>query len=46
MTVVKAVTCPVCGSLCDDIELTIEKGKIVKVKNGCEAAYKKEWETR
>jgi len=35
MTVVKAVTCPVCGSLCDDIELTIEKGKIVKVKNGC-----------
>jgi formylmethanofuran dehydrogenase subunit B len=33
--VVKAVTCPVCGSLCDDIELTIEDGKIVKVKNGC-----------
>jgi formylmethanofuran dehydrogenase subunit B len=35
MTVVKAVTCPVCGSLCDDIELKIENGKIVKVKNGC-----------
>jgi len=35
MTVVKAVTCPVCGSLCDDIELTVESGKIVKVKNGC-----------
>lgn len=35
MQVVKAVTCPVCGSLCDDIELTIEDGKIVKVKNGC-----------
>jgi len=35
MSVVKAVTCPVCGSLCDDIELTIEDGKIVKVKNGC-----------
>jgi formylmethanofuran dehydrogenase subunit B len=33
--VVKAVTCPVCGSLCDDIELTINDGKIVKVKNGC-----------
>jgi len=33
--VVKAVTCPVCGSLCDDIELTIEDGKVVKVKNGC-----------
>ncbi|MDI6904426.1 MAG: molybdopterin-dependent oxidoreductase [Candidatus Bathyarchaeia archaeon] len=35
MTIVKAVTCPVCGSLCDDIELTIENGRIVKVKNGC-----------
>ncbi|MEM0314212.1 MAG: formylmethanofuran dehydrogenase subunit B, partial [Candidatus Bathyarchaeia archaeon] len=35
MTVVKAVTCPVCGCLCDDIELTIEKGRVVKVKNGC-----------
>ncbi|MGC8999128.1 MAG: formylmethanofuran dehydrogenase subunit B [Candidatus Bathyarchaeia archaeon] len=35
MPVVKAVTCPVCGSLCDDIELTIEDGRIVKVKNGC-----------
>jgi formylmethanofuran dehydrogenase subunit B len=35
MQVVKAVTCPVCGSLCDDIELTIDNGKIVKVKNGC-----------
>lgn len=35
MPVVKAVTCPVCGSLCDDIELTIEDGRIVRVKNGC-----------
>jgi len=35
MQVVKSVTCPVCGSLCDDIELTIDEGKIVKVKNGC-----------
>lgn len=35
MTVVRAVTCPVCGCLCDDVELTIENGKIVKVKNGC-----------
>jgi len=33
--IVKAVTCPVCGSLCDDIELTVEDRKIVKVKNGC-----------
>ncbi|HLE75433.1 MAG TPA: formylmethanofuran dehydrogenase subunit B [Candidatus Bathyarchaeia archaeon] len=35
MSIVKAVACPVCGCLCDDIELTIEDGKIVKVKNGC-----------
>ena len=35
MPVVKAVTCPVCGCLCDDIELRVENGKIVKVKNGC-----------
>ncbi len=35
MQVVTAVTCPVCGSLCDDIELTIDNKKIVKVKKGC-----------
>lgn len=35
MSVVNAVTCPVCGSLCDDIDLRVEDGKIVKVKNGC-----------
>ena len=35
MAVVRAVTCPVCGSLCDDVELVIEGNRIVKVKNGC-----------
>lgn len=35
MQVVKAVTCPVCGCLCDDIELTIKNSSIVKIKNGC-----------
>ncbi|MCW4045041.1 MAG: formylmethanofuran dehydrogenase subunit B [Candidatus Bathyarchaeota archaeon] len=35
MSIVKAVTCPVCGSLCDDIELTVENNEVVKVKNGC-----------
>jgi formylmethanofuran dehydrogenase subunit B len=35
MVVVKAVTCPVCGCLCDDIELTIKNGRVVDVKNGC-----------
>ena len=35
MPIIKAVTCPVCGCLCDDIELTIEKNRIVKIRNGC-----------
>ena len=35
MPVVKAVACPVCGCLCDDVELTLQNGKIVKVKNAC-----------
>ena len=35
MPVVKSVPCPVCGCLCDDIELTVENERIVKVKNGC-----------
>lgn len=35
MVHLRAITCPVCGCLCDDIELTIQDGKIVKVKNGC-----------
>lgn len=35
LAVVRAVTCPVCGSLCDDIELVVEGNRIVKVKNGC-----------
>ena len=35
LPIIKAVTCPVCGSLCDDIELTVEDGEISKVKNGC-----------
>ncbi len=35
MSVVKAVTCPVCGCLCDDLELTLRNGRIMEVKNGC-----------
>jgi formylmethanofuran dehydrogenase subunit B len=35
MSIVNAVTCPVCGCLCDDIELTIADNKVVQVKNGC-----------
>ena len=35
MTVVSNVTCPVCGSLCDDIELEVENNIITKVRNAC-----------
>jgi formylmethanofuran dehydrogenase subunit B len=33
--VINSVTCPICGCLCDDIELTVENNEVVKVKNGC-----------
>jgi len=33
--VVSGVVCPVCGSLCDDIELVIEGNTIKKVRNAC-----------
>lgn len=29
------VTCPFCGCLCDDIEVTVENNKITNVKNSC-----------
>jgi formylmethanofuran dehydrogenase subunit B len=29
------VTCPFCGCLCDDIEVSVDKGAIIKVANGC-----------
>ena len=32
---VKNVTCPVCGSFCDDLELMLENGQIKEVKNAC-----------
>ena len=35
MSIIKSVTCPVCGCLCDDIELTIADGVVAQVKNGC-----------
>lgn len=42
MSVFNAVTCPICGCLCDDLEVTVVKNEVVKVKNGCavcEAKY-------
>ncbi|HVP41343.1 MAG TPA: formylmethanofuran dehydrogenase subunit B [Candidatus Krumholzibacteriaceae bacterium] len=35
MPTIKNVTCPVCGTFCDDIELTIKNNKITDVKNAC-----------
>lgn len=35
MKVVKDVVCPFCGSLCDDIEVVLDKGEIIEVKNAC-----------
>lgn len=35
LTIINAVACPFCGCLCDDIELTVENGKIIKNRNGC-----------
>jgi formylmethanofuran dehydrogenase subunit B len=35
LTIINSITCPLCGCLCDDIELTVEDGKIIKMKNGC-----------
>jgi formylmethanofuran dehydrogenase subunit B len=35
MVVINSVTCPICGCLCDDIEVTVENNEVVKMKNGC-----------
>ena len=36
MKTVKDVVCPFCGSLCDDIEVVLDKDKIIEVKNACQ----------
>lgn len=35
MAVVTGVSCPVCGTYCDDLELIVEDNKILEVKNAC-----------
>ncbi|UCF58799.1 MAG: formylmethanofuran dehydrogenase subunit B [Candidatus Bathyarchaeota archaeon] len=35
MPVVSQVTCPVCGSYCDDIEVTVKNNVITDVRNAC-----------
>jgi len=40
MTVVTDVVCPLCGSVCDDIEVEVEANKITKVIKGACAVGK------
>jgi len=36
LTVVKGITCPVCGTFCDDLEIVLdENNKIIEAKNAC-----------
>ena len=35
MPVVSQVTCPVCGSFCDDIEVIVKNNVITEVRNAC-----------
>lgn len=35
MQVIQDVLCPVCGCLCDDIEVTVDNNKITKVQKAC-----------
>ena len=35
---VSDVVCPFCGCLCDDLELEVEPGRVVRVQNGCALA--------
>jgi formylmethanofuran dehydrogenase subunit B len=35
MAVISNVSCPVCGCLCDDIELIVENNVITEVRNAC-----------
>ena len=41
MSTYENVVCPFCGCLCDDIEVTIEDGKIVRAKRTCKVALSK-----
>lgn len=41
MSTYENVVCPFCGCLCDDIEVTVENGKIVKAKRTCKVALSK-----
>ena len=35
MSIVKNVACPVCGTLCDDLEITVDGNRVIDTKNTC-----------
>ena len=35
MAVITGVTCPVCGTFCDDIEIIVENNVIIEARNAC-----------
>ncbi len=41
MPVIKDAVCSLCGSLCDDITVTVEDNKITKVENACILGHSK-----
>jgi len=32
---IKSLVCPICGCLCDDLEITVKNNEIIEMKNGC-----------
>jgi formylmethanofuran dehydrogenase subunit B len=41
MSIHTDVVCPFCGCLCDDLEVTVEGDRVVKVRNGCAISISK-----
>lgn len=41
MKTIKDVICPFCGSLCDDIEVDVEKNEVIEVRNACKIGFAK-----
>jgi formylmethanofuran dehydrogenase subunit B len=38
---IQNVVCPFCGSTCDDIEVTVENGKVLTARSGCSSSSSK-----
>lgn len=41
MKIVSDAVCPFCGCLCDDLEITVENNRIIKVRNSCAISLSK-----